>query len=620
MQPKDSGGLDKRTLIAFALMAVVWVVFVQFMPKSTPSSETTPATETVSGETGNDRDLTGDSPTTIPDRTDPAEQPGSAGGQSPQQRGELSSDVGGATGHFANRLEGDDREIVIEGEHYRAVFAARGGVLRSWALKDFTDTQGELVELVQDFPGALGLHIQAPAGDLDLSDAIFSVEERSAGPDGNLREIRFVAEATDDYLYPALRVERVYRLDPARYDLDMEVQVSGISNFRRDHHLSIAWDRGLPSVDHKIARYGETKEAVALLADNLVKDGFGGAGFGCGGGCSGDKTADTEESYEGMVRWAGVKGKYFAGLLIPSEPLEATFHTRTVASRTEAGMRLMMPLEYEGSTRFDFRLYCGPLDHAIIKNLDKELQVNLGRVENMGPKLLRPVAVAIHWFLVNGHKVIPNYGVVILLLALVVRIIFHPLNVRALRSQQKMQALKPKLDEINEKYKDDPQTKTKRTMELHKSEGINPMGGCLPMLPQMPVFFALYSVMMNAIELRHAPFVLWVSDLASPDKVGDIAGIPIHILPILMGAAQYLQSKSMPTDPKQAPMMMMMPLIMVFFLYSLPSGLVLYWTATSLVTWAQQKMTKAPVPVAAPTNNGGDEAKSPKQKRRGKKS
>ena len=441
MQSKDSGGLDKRTLIAFALMALVWVIFVQFMPKSSSPPATTPATETVSGETGDGNDLTGSSPTPAPGQIDPSQQPGSAGGSSPEQRGELTSDVGGSSGRFANRLEGDDREIVVEGDHYRAVFAARGGVLRSWALKDFTDTQGELVELVQEFPGALGLHIHAPAGDLDLSDAVFSVEERSAGSDGDLRELRFVAEAQDDFLYPALRVERVYRLDPARYDLDMEVKVSGIPNFRRDHTLAIAWDRGLPSVDQKIARYGETKEAVALLADNLVKSGFGGASFGCGGGCGGNKQADAEESHEGIVRWAGVKGKYFAGLLIPAEPLEATFITRTVASRTEAGMRLVMPLEYEGSTRFDFRVYCGPLDHQIIKDLDGELQVNLGRVENMGPKLLRPVAVAIHWFLVNGYKVIPNYGVVILLLAIVVRIIFHPLNVRALRSQQKMQAL-----------------------------------------------------------------------------------------------------------------------------------------------------------------------------------
>lgn len=650
MQLNDSsGGLDKRTLIAFGLMALVWVVFIQFMPKQSAPPDTPPGQEAaVSGEAvrtdrtggaageagpagagsaGGPSDAGGVRAGSVgAGADDPLAQgfEGTAAGQGSGQGSGQASSPGsglgraGMPGGFQNRLDAEEREIIVEGEKYRAVFNARGGTIEHWVLNDFTDTRGDQVDLVQEQPGALGLYLMTPSGTIDLSEALYAAEERSLSGGGGAREIRFVAEAPDDFRYPDLRVERTYRIDPAQYDMQMDVTISGIPNFRRDHQIAIAWDRGIPSVDHKIARYGETKEAIALLADNLVKDGFGGASFGCG--CGGSPKGDMQESYQGIIRWAGVKGKYFAGLLVPQEEIDGVFQTRVIGARTEAGMRLIIPLEYEGATQESFRVFAGPLDHGIIGRLDEELDVDLGRIENMGPSILRPVALAIQWFLVNGHKVIPNYGIVILLLAIVVRVIFHPLNVRALRSQQKMQALKPKLDELNEKYKDDPQLRTKKTMELHKTEGINPVGGCLPLLPQMPVFFALYSVMMNAIELRHASFVFWIQDLSSPDKVGEIAGVPIHILPLFMGAAQYLQQKSMPTDPKQAPMMMMMPLIMVFFLYSLPSGLVLYWTATSLVTWAQQKMTKPPAPQPAAAETASKPAGTTKPKKRGKKS
>jgi YidC/Oxa1 family membrane protein insertase len=622
MQLKDSGGLDKRTLIAFALMALVWVVFIQFMPKqSAPPSEPAPEGVVAGAETA--RAANPGEP--APERAGgggsyPGEAlPAAAGDAEQRERSgaEMSAGYRGAHGKFENRLEAQEQAVTVKGDRYEAAFAARGGTLQHWVLNEYTDTKGQRIDLVQEYPGALGLYLMTPSGEIDLNEALFSVEERSLSSGSGVREIRFVAEAAEDFIYPDLRVERVYRVDPARFDMQMDLFVTGVSNFRRDHQLAIAWDRGIPSVDHKLAHYGETKEAVALLAENLVKNGFGGSSFGCG--CGGGSKGDSKESFDGIVRWVGVKGKYFAGFLVPSDPIEGTVQTHTVDARTEAGMRLLIPLEYEGATNLSFRVYAGPLDHEIIGQLDKELGADLGRIENMGPSILRPVAVAIRWFLVQGHKVIPNYGIVILLLALLVRVIFHPLNVRALRSQQKMQALKPKLDEINKKYKDDPQLRTKRTMELHKSEGINPIGGCLPLLPQMPVFFALYGVMMNAIELRHSSFVWWIQDLSSPDKVGEIAGIPIHILPLFMGAAQYLQQKSMPTDPKQAPMMMMMPLIMVFFLYSLPSGLVLYWTATSLVTWAQQKMTKPPAPKPAAAESESTQTGKTKPKKRGKR-
>jgi YidC/Oxa1 family membrane protein insertase len=194
--------------------------------------------------------------------------------------------------------------------------------------------------------------------------------------------------------------------------------------------------------------------------------------------------------------------------------------------------------------------------------------------------------------LILAHSIVPNFGVAIILLAVVLRLVFHPLTIKSLRSQRKLQMLKPELDKLNEQYKDSPELRAKKTMEFHKKHGVSPLSGCLPLLVQMPVIYALYALLMNAIELRKAPFALWINDLAAPDRVGEIASIPIHILPLLMAVTMFWQQKMTPTDPRQAPMLLLMPVLMVFIFYNLPSGLVLYWTVTNLLTMGQQMAMK----------------------------
>ena len=569
MQQKDSGGFDRRTLLAFALMILVLVISQRFMP-SRKRPEPTPEQQTV--EAAETPDVGRPRPSAPP--ITPGEW---------QASGSVS---------LANLLPAEERRIEVAGERFTAIFTTRGAALASWQLLEFTDASEELVDLVQDQPGALTLKLQGPAGIMDLSETIFSVEESRAA--SGERILRFFAETAPGDTGEPIRIERIYRIDPTRFDMEMEVSVAGIANHRREKNCVIEWARGIPNLETQESLEKAGKAAVALLAEDLVKDALGG-GMGMGGsgcGCAGQGARAGEHEHQGTVRWAGVRGKYFTGIIIPEEDTPATFVSIIEPEEMIAGMRLVLPMEAEGPSLYRFTVYAGPLDFEPLKDLDNRLDRSTTKLVDFGFKLIRPISMGVYWFLSKVHSVVPNYGLVIIILSILVRLVFHPLNVKALQSQQRLRALQPELKELNEKYKDNAEMRSKKMMELHRKHGVNPVGGCLPLAAQMPVLFALYPVLMNSIDLRKEPFVWWIKDLAAPDQVAEIAGFPINLLPILMALTMLWQQKLTPTDPKQAPMMMMMPIMMVFFFYSLPSGLVLYWTVMNVMAIAQQMMMK----------------------------
>jgi YidC/Oxa1 family membrane protein insertase len=607
-------------LLAFALMILIWVVFSRYIMPHPERPPETPDSAQVAVS-----DLPAEAETESPQRREmDFEQERVDRFAEPPAREDWGAEREPAW-RLDNTLAAEERDVVVEGELYRAVLSTRGGLLRSWALKNYTDAAGEPADLVDDYEvGALGLLLEGPEGLLDLTRTIFAVEESSvaavtdqqadagqadaASAPRDVRVIRFVAEGN------GLHIERIYRIDPTRYDMEMELLISGVSNYRQDHNLIVAWEDGMPFLEEQRKTEQREKGAQALLADELVKVDFGGGRMGCGCG-GGEASRGGERAYEGVLRWAGVRTKYFAALLIPEREEQATFITCADPEGGRVGMRLVLPLDDEGATRQRFTVYAGPTDYRIVKELNDRLDRDLTRIVNFGSKFIAPISKASHWFLVKVYSVIPNYGVAILILSLFIRLLFHPLTVKSLRSQRRLQMLKPELDALNEEYKDKPEVRAKKTMELHKKHGVSPLGGCLPLLVQMPVIYALYGVLMNAIELRKAPFVWWMKDLAAPDKVGELFGIPIHILPILMAVTMFAQQKMTPTDPRQAPMLLLMPVFMVFIFYSLPSGLVLYWTVVNILTMAQQLAMKPEMPVKAEAP-----AEEPNAKRKAKTS
>ncbi|MFW6107123.1 MAG: YidC/Oxa1 family insertase periplasmic-domain containing protein [bacterium] len=295
------------------------------------------------------------------------------------------------------------------------------------------------------------------------------------------------------------------------------------------------------------------------------------------------------------VRWAAVHSAYFAVILEPRvEEAEETFACRAGAQalgETNATAHIVadtITLPPGASVEHRYRLYAGPKAEQELAPYDAAYERILRR------RWLDPLSNLMAWILRTVYSVIPNYGVAILVLTIIVRAALHPLSKKSQTSMQKMQKLQPQMQEIKEKYKGDRRRQQEETMKLYRQYGVNPLGGCLPLFLQIPVFIGLFRALRDSIELRHAPFVLWIRDLSQPDNL--MPGI--NVLPLLCCLIMFVQQRMMPksADPQQQQtqkiMGIMMPVFLGFIFYSLPSGLNLYFLATTLIGIGEQKLIR----------------------------
>jgi YidC/Oxa1 family membrane protein insertase len=311
-----------------------------------------------------------------------------------------------------------------------------------------------------------------------------------------------------------------------------------------------------------------------------------------------DFAKKSSEEFEGTVRWVSLQTKYFIAALIPSEPIggKVDFRGRKQDHFMTADMNLPAR-ERRGEIDQEISIYMGPLD----LNGLKAFHIGLERNVNMGYKMIRPVSMLILWSLITLHKAIPNYGIIIIILSVLTKVLFYRLTNKSFKSMRDMQQLQPKLQAIKEKYKDDRQKVSAETMRLYKEAGVNPLGGCLPLVLQMPVFIALFSVLKYTIELRGAPFVGWINDLSQQDVLYQlpyslpVIGNVVSFLPLLMGAGMLLQTKiggsitgSAPGAGQPKAFTYLMPIMFTFIFYRMPSGLVLYWFVNNVLSIAQQ--------------------------------
>jgi YidC/Oxa1 family membrane protein insertase len=265
-----------------------------------------------------------------------------------------------------------------------------------------------------------------------------------------------------------------------------------------------------------------------------------------------------------------------------------------------------MALGFSSSNPVDCSLYLGPLEYNHIKNLNVELE----NIMNFGWFFIKPISHGVLYLLTSMHKFVPNYGVLLIIFSVLVKILVYPLTKKSYHSTKEMQAIQPLIMELREKYKGDPQRLNKETMKLYKEHGVNPLGGCLPMLLQMPLLFALFIVFRTTIELRGAPFVLWIKDLSAPDTILElpftipIYGSQVSVLPILMGVSMFIQQKTMGTQAtgQQKYMSYFMTVFFLLLFNNFPSGLNLYYTLFNVLTILQQKYLVHPhTPAITPT-------------------
>jgi YidC/Oxa1 family membrane protein insertase len=496
-------------------------------------------------------------------------------------------------------------EHVIETPLYRATFRNIGARLEqvelkryaaAWGRSRYAENPGRRPKRGREVPAgdrvqfrgepAFAFDLGAGAALQSLANTPFAVAE-STDASGAVAALTFVARDS-----AGTEIRQVWRSRPGDHLLELDVSVSGAPAGTRDWSLTT---RSWPLLNESnLDQESRSVRAIALAGGNLHRDGAQGL------------VGKSEKTREGAVRWAGVMTHYFLGVVTPIGAEGRLAVSRGVSyTPTAAEMALLPPnskpsqpiaegtlvlaAPASGSQRFG--VYFGPADYfslAKISGAGKAGSLQLEKAVDLGMTWMLPFSYPLLQLLRLFDTWVRNYGVAIFLLATLVRIVLHPLNMSSMKSMRALQKLQPEMERIREKYKNKPEAMNAAIMALYKENKVNPAGGCLPMLLQMPLFFALYAVLFNAIDLRQAPFVGFIHDLSSPDHLISVAGVPIRILPLIMTATGFLQQRLTPTPPQQATTMYLMNLFMLFIFYGLPSGLVFYWTVMNLYTALQQ--------------------------------
>jgi len=477
---------------------------------------------------------------------------------------------------------GQAEDFTIETDFYRVEFSNQGAVVRSWILKKYKDGKGKPLELVNTkalskvpAPFAVAFRNQAPPN--DPNKGLFKVERN-----GDLG-------VTFEYSDGRTATKKTFQFMPKSYLVQITSQVVD-NGVLLPHELT--WRGGFgdqtilnPTSVEDVAYYDESD---SKLVQSALK--------------SADKGPVTAS---GQYSFAGVEDSYFAALVLPTAPgsgLSVTTYSDPVPGSTGADEK-RIGTGVGGSGLNSFNAFVGPKDSQILSAVNPKLDKLIDWGKYFG-FIAKPLFYVLTWTAI--HVTGENFGWAIVVVTIAISMVLFPLRFSSMKSSKKMQALQPQIQAINAKYKDMPmrdprkQEQQAEMMELYKKNGVNPVGGCVPMIIQLPFLYGFYTVLRVAIEMRGASW-LWVHDLSQPETVA------IRVLPVLLVVTQFLQQKMTPSpgmDPAQQKMMLFMPLVMGYIFYYLSAGLVLYYMTSGLVGVAQQWLlnrgTPAPAVVPSP--------------------
>ncbi|MDP2807896.1 MAG: membrane protein insertase YidC [bacterium] len=455
---------------------------------------------------------------------------------------------------------------ILKGKGFEAVLTNQGAALSGYRLLDYMDPQGQPVQMIPDSGRALTMNLSVAGQPVDLSEVVFETGQEFDG------SITYQARLADGVV-----IQKTYGLLENAPGLSLKIKITAPGNVYLSSKYNLAWDCGLNSTEKNKESDLLEFAALAMLGKDLVSDNL-------------TKLAKNQNlpAIEGDIAYCGVRTKYFVAALVPKSRKGASVQ-QGLKDKDRLTTSLGLPLA--SGTEDEIAVYLGPIDHGMLAKVDS----GLDKIADTGWKWIQPISRGILWFLLALHNFIPNYGVVIIIFSVLMKLVFFPLTYTGMRSMKKMQHLQPHLKKVQAQHKSDPGKLNQETMALYKKHGVNPFSGCIPLVLQMPVFFALYSVLINTIELRQAPFMLWITDLSLPDSIVSFGGkLPLvgweslSLLPILMGVAMFFQQKMTTVDPKQKMMVYMMPVFMVFIFMSLPAGLNLYWLINNILSIGEQ--------------------------------
>ena len=515
----------------------------------------------------------------------------------------------------------DDAMVNVRTDNYNIVFNEKLAIAKQWRLNQFPDrtaTDNAPLNLIpEDALNCLALRFGNAQMHLDSIQAPWKADTTDIDLTNGDETATLTFGTT---IGETLQVTKQFTFNRDTYFVDIAVTFQNISDApllmegsERANGYQLQWGRGinadiLPHEQRSGKRGRRGKEgAKAYIGEGKPEQEL------------------KSELALASVLWAGMDSQYFSALMIPDPQLAATYqfiespvatagtNIQVTAPRETAA--LMVPgfhLDGKQKRQDVFRLYVGPKDDTILKSITApnapEQPVRLSKIIDFG--FFWPLAWGMLWVFKGLHTLFGNYGVSIILLTALVKVASYPFTRKAHKSMKEMQKLQPQLVELKEKYRDDPQKLNRATMRLYKEHGVNPLGGCIPWLPQIPIFWALFALLGSAVELRGAPFLLWIDDLSAPDTLIDLPfTIPlivtqidaIRLLPIINGLTTWLQQKFVgnmtpTTDNMQAKLMQFMPLIFIFIFYNWASGFVLYWLCNNVFTIAQQYLQNRSTP------------------------
>ncbi len=521
---------NKNILIAFVLMLVVWVAGPILFP---PSEQ--------------------------PENTD--SQPASV-----VEEPVVTTEIPAQTTVVGQTIEvpQQERTVTVKTNRYEAVFSSAGGRLKSLNLPGYsqtTDPDSPPVSLVEAAASQLATLRTQGLGEFDISSEGFyalSIEEDliELGTDEE-KQIVFSAISPR-----GLKVEKIYKFRGNSFDFDLQVRVTnlGTQTVRGATSLSLVepWDESM-----KGSRYSFVGPAVYDGEKVHTHD-----------------VEDLEEEspvYGSSSVWTLFERKYFMSAVVALADAGEKFRISKSGDLVENSIETSYTVLAAGqSTSADYLCFFGPRDIEILEQVGHQLDqaIDFG----FFGIIARPLLSVLKFF----YSYVGNWGIAIILLTCIIKLLFWPLTQKSYKSMKAMQTLQPEMQKLREKYKNNKEQLNREIMALYKNKRVNPMGGCLPMFVQIPVFFALYKVLLGTIALRHAPFAFWLQDLSVKD--------PYYITPIIMGGTMFLQQKMSPStmDPAQAKIFMFMPIIFTFMFLNFPSGLVLYWMVNNILTILQQ--------------------------------
>ncbi|KAB0667157.1 membrane protein insertase YidC [Oryzomonas japonica] len=524
--------MEKRAFLAVILSIAVFYVFsmvfgpgkTQIPPKATPTASSA-------------------TPTAAPAATTPA-QPAPAAAGTPAPTPAVVKDV------------------TVETGLYTAVFSSQGGSLKSLTLKKYREQNTPAASSV-----ALGTHadpsllnFSTRGAGFNLPDGTVFVPDTSAITltGGESRQLTFNYVSGQGFT-----VRKVFTFAGDTYGIKLDTQV--FNNSAAPLVGTIQQVMTYPA-EHKVKDNRLDTAGSYLYSDNSLKA---------------DKAKDVagaSKKYDKSILWAGFADKYFLSAILAEKGSIASVELKKNAagfleSIASAPQFTINPGQAATVTQ---RLFVGPKDLDILKAQGSSLEQSL----DLGwfTVIAKPLLYTLKFF----YRYVGNYGIAIIIITIILKGIFFPLTHKSYKSMKGMQKIQPEMNKIREKYKNDRDAMNKAVMELYRDHKVNPLGGCLPMVVQIPVFFALYKALMSSIELRHAPFFFWITDLSDKD--------PYYITPVIMGVTMFVQQKMTPSqmDPVQQKMMLALPVVFTFMFLSFPSGLVLYWLVNNILTIGQQ--------------------------------